>query len=108
MEMCEKPSSGKPRLRTAEAESPTTDDGECAGSSGIDESLGHGLGAFSEGRDLEHAIGPFHTTVLESTILSWKSFWDSGPMSRPILSAGMASAATTSGAMSSSDFGKTG
>ena len=23
----------------------TTDDGECAGSSGIDESLGHGLGA---------------------------------------------------------------
>ena len=49
----------------------------------------------SESRTSNTPIGPFQTTVLESTILSWKSFWESGPMSRPILSAGMRRQATT-------------
>ncbi len=45
-------------------------------------------------------IGPFQKTVRQSASFSAKSALDSGPMSRPIRSAGIASAATTSWAAS--------
>ena len=60
--------------------------------------LGHGGGAGRELLDLEHGpSGRSTPRSFESTILSWNSLAESGPISRPILSAGMASAATTSG-----------
>jgi len=41
-------------------------------------------------------MGPFQTIVFASTILEANSVAESGPMSRPMRSAGIASAATTS------------
>ena len=52
-------------------------------------------------------MGPFHTTVLEVAMASAKSFRVSGPMSRPIWSAGSASAGTTVAGASAAKVGAT-
>lgn len=61
-----------------------TDDGERTGCGGVDQTLGHGLGAGGELKNLEHAHRAVPHDGLGVDVLSWKKL-DSGPMSRPHL-----------------------
>ena len=80
--------SPRPICWTAAALSAAADDG---GSVALSHSLGHSQGAGCQGGVLEHAHGPFQTTVLEALTASANSFMVSGPMSQPSMSAGILS-----------------
>jgi hypothetical protein len=89
VEMWENPSSGTqlPHRRRGVA---AADDAERALGRGGDDGLGHASGARRVRRELEHAHRPFQKTVLALDSSAVNRFTDSGPMSRPISSSGIA------------------
>lgn len=89
--MCPNAFSSKPRRRTAAAESPPPTtvkawESRRAWATALVPSANSGCS--------KTPIGPFQKTVAASVIFEAYSLPDAGPMSRPIRSAGMASAAT--------------
>ena len=107
VEMCEKPSSGRPSWRTAAAESPppTTLNAPLAVAP-MTASATPLVPAANAGNS-KTPIGPFQKTVLALDSSAVNRFTDSGPMSRPIVSSGILSAATVSGGESAANFSAT-
>src|SRR4051794_9441180 len=93
VEMCENPSSGRPSLRTAAAESPppTTVNASDAISASATARVPPANASNSN-----TPMGPFQNTVLASASREANSSRVRGPMSRPSRSAGIAVASTTS------------
>ncbi len=91
-----KPASSKPRMRTAAAESPPPTMVNAPFAVASTRAWATARVPPENASNSNTPAGPFQTTVFASTILLAKSVAESGPMSRPILSAGIASAATTS------------
>src|ERR1700756_570427 len=93
--MCEQPSSGRPSARTAAAESPppTTLNAPFAVAAAITSATP--LVPAANTGNSKTPIGPFQKMVsaLDSSLVN--RITDPGPMSRPILPSGIASAATT-------------
>src|SRR5699024_1921760 len=107
VEMWLKPSSSKSRVRTAAAESPpptmVTAPPEVASTYAWATALSPPANASSSNTP----IGPFQTTVLAPVIAVRNCSPDFGPMSRPIWSPGMSSAATTVAGESALNSGAT-